>query len=34
MKNIRDLNLQEIEEELLNLGEKKISCKANLCLAI
>ncbi len=27
MKNIRDLNLQEIEEELLNLGEKKYRAK-------
>ena len=30
MKNIKDYNLDELQEELINMGEKKIQSRANI----
>ena len=30
MKNIKDYNLDELQEELINMGEKKFRSRANI----
>ena len=34
MKNIKDYNLEELKEELIEIRRKEISCRANFSMAL